>query len=237
VSWLSDSTELVSGGWLSSAYEGHGVRGDQVPSTGVHGAAPLYQHVVLPGDAAAEFRWVPSATPGAGTFVLNEDSSCTLTGAPDGVYALNGQWFKDGVLGGTSTNSITIGDTGAVAGGALITVSSSIIGGSAIGGVASVAQGASIAVSASIYGGAAVGGGASIAQGALIQVAASIQGGAASSVGGAATAQGAQITVTASIRGGSASNGSTFSVLGSLAGTVKTSYPRRPSNRQSGRRY
>lgn len=209
MSWLSDSTELVSGGWLSSAYEGHGVRGDQVPSTGVHGAAPLYQHVVLPGDAAAEFRWVPSTTPGAGTFVLNEDSSCTLTGAPDGVYALNGQWFKDGVLGGTSTNSITIGAAGSVAGGALITVS------------------------ASIYGGSAVGGGASVAQGALIQVQASIQGGSASSVGGAATAQGAQITVTASIRGGSASNGSTFSVLGSLAGNVYVAPPRRVTNRKT----
>jgi hypothetical protein len=209
VSWLSDSTELVSGGWLSSAYAGHGVRGDQVPSTGVHGAAPLYQHVVLPGDAASEFRWVPSSTPGSGTFVLNEDSSCTLTGAPDGTYPLNGQWFKDGVLGGTSTNSIVIGPAGSVASGALITVT------------------------ASIYGGFAVGGGASVAQGAAIQATLSIQGGAASSAGGVATAQGAQITVTASIRGGRASNGTLSTVLGSLAGNIYSAPPKRVTNRQT----
>lgn len=230
MSWLSDSTELVSGGWLSSAYEGHGVRGDQVPSTGVHGAALLYQHVVLPADAAAEFRWVPSTTPGAGTFVLNENSSASLTGAPDGTYSLNGQWFKNGVLGGTSNNTITIGF---VAQGTVLTVGTSIFGGSAVGGGSSVAQGAQIQVSASIQGGAAVGGGASIAQGSLIQVAASIQGGSASSVGGVATAQGAQITITASIRGGSASNGSTFSVLGSLAGNVYVATPRRVTNRKT----
>ena len=209
MSWLSDSTELVSGGWLSSAYEGHGVRGDQVPSTGAHGPALLYQHVVLPGDAAAEFRWVPSTAPGSGTFVLNEDSSATLTGAPDGSYPLNGQWFKDGVLGGASNNTITIGTAGSVAGGALITVA------------------------ASIFGGSAVGGGTSIAQGATIQATASIQGGAAFSTGGTATAQGAQITVTASIRGGRASNGALSNVLGSLAGNVYVAPPKRVTNRQT----
>ena len=234
MSWLSDSTELVSGGWLSSAYEGHGVRGDQVPSTGAHGPALLYQHVVLPGDAAAEFRWVPSTAPGSGTFVLNEDSSATLTGAPDGSYPLNGQWFKDGVLGGTSNNTIVIGTT---ASGALITVGASIFGGSATGGSATTAQGATITSVASVFGGSAVGGGASIAQGATIQATTSIQGGSASSVGGTATAQGAQITVTASIRGGRATNGALSNVLGSLAGTIKTSYPKRPSNRQSGYRH
>lgn len=234
MSWLSDSTELVSGGWLSSAYEGHGVRGDQVPSTGAHGAALLYQHVVLPGDAAAEFRWVPSTTPGAGTFVLNEDSSATLTGAPDGSYALNGQWFKDGVLGGTSNNTIVIGTT---AGGALITVSAAIFGGTATGGTATTAQGATITCALSIVGGTAIGGGASVAQGATIQATVSIQGGSASSVGGVATAQGAQIIVSASIRGGAATNGTLSNVLGSLAGTVRTSYPRRPSNRQTGYRH
>lgn len=236
MSWLSDSTELVSGGWLSSAYEGHGVRGDQVPSTGAHGPALLYQHVVIPADAAAEFRWVPTTTPGAGTLVLNEDSSATLTGAPDGSYPLNGQWFKDGVLGGTSNNTITIGTAGSVAGGALITVGALIFGGSAVGGGASVAQGATLTSAVSIFSGSATGGGAAIAQGATIQATTSIQGGAAFSLG-PATAQGAQITVTATIRGGTASNGSTFSVLGSLVGTVRTSYPRRPSNRQTGRRH
>ena len=230
MSWLSDSTELVSGGWLSSAYEGHGVRGDQVPSTGAHGAALLYQHVVLPGDAAAEFRWVPSTTPGSGTFVLNEDSSATLTGAPDGSYPLNGQWFKDGVLGGTSNNTIVIGTT---ASGALITVGASIFGGTAVGGSATTAQGATITCAASVFGGAAFGGGASVAQGATIQATTSIQGGSASSVGGTATAQGAQITLTASIRGGRASNGSLSTVLGSLAGNVYSAPPKRVTNRQT----
>ena len=229
MSWLSDSTELVSGGWLSSAYEGHGVRGDQVPSTGVHGPALLYQHVTLPADAAAEFRWVPSTTPGSGTFVLNENSSATLTGASDGFYALNGQWFKDGTLGGTSNNTIVIGST---ASGALITVSASIFGGTAVGGGASVAQGAVLSASLSVFGGAAFAGAATVAQGATIQATTSIQGGRASSVGGIATAQGAQITVTPTIRGGRASNGTLSTVLGSLAGNVYSAPPKRTTNRQ-----
>jgi hypothetical protein len=209
MSLRADTSQLVSPGLTASLYPGHGVRGDQVPSTGVHGPALLYQHAVLPGDAAAEFRWVPSTTPGSGTFVLNEDSSATLTGAPDGSYPLNGQWFKDGVLGGASNNTITIGTAGSVAGGALITVA------------------------ASIFGGSAVGGGTSIAQGATIQATASIQGGAAFSTGGTATAQGAQITVTASIRGGRASNGALSNVLGSLAGNVYVAPPKRVTNRQT----
>jgi hypothetical protein len=226
----ADTSQLVGVGLLASLYPGHGVRGDQVPSTGVHGPALLYQHVVLPADAAAEFRWVPSTTPGSGTFVLNEDSSATLTGAPDGSYPLNGQWFKDGVLGGTSNNTIVIGTT---AGGALITVAASIFGGTATGGSATTAQGATITCFASIVGGSAVGGGASIAQGATIQAAASIQGGAAFSTGGTATAQGAQITVTASIRGGRATNGALSNVLGSLAGNVYSAPPKRVTNRQT----
>jgi hypothetical protein len=234
VSWLSDSAELVSGGWLSSAYEGHGLRGDQVASTGTHGPALLFQHITLPADAAAEFRWVPSTVPGSGTLDLGEDSSYTLTGAADGTYALNGTWYKDGLSQGTSNNSIVIGTT---AGGALITVSASIFGGAAVGGGASTAQGATITSTATIYGGSAVGGGESVAQGATIQVAASIQGGSASSVGGTATAQGAQITVTATIRGGTASNGAAVAVLGSLRGTKKRNYPQRPPNRQTGYRY
>ncbi len=157
MSWLSDSTELVSGGWLSSAYEGHGVRGDQVPASGTHGAALLFQHVALPSEAANEFRWVPTATPGSGTFALYEDSSATLTGAPDGSYAVTGQWYKDGVLGGTSNNTIVIGTTAL---GALLTVSASIFGGSASGGGATVAQGALLTATLSMSGGAASGGAA-----------------------------------------------------------------------------
>ena len=70
MTWLSDSSSLVSGAWLSSEFRGHGVRGDAIPPTGAHGPAPLYAWLSLPADAANEYRWaittppaIPTTTP------------------------------------------------------------------------------------------------------------------------------------------------------------------------------
>lgn len=114
MSWLSDGTELIgSGAWLSSEYPGHGVRGDAIPSTGANGPPPLYNDVTLPGEAADEFRWVPSSIPaGLTTFVSREDSAFIAAG-PDNSYSFPYEGFKNGVSYGTTTVSFTIGSASA----------------------------------------------------------------------------------------------------------------------------
>lgn len=103
------------GGQLSGSGSTHwgvaglGVRGADVPSTGTHGPALLYQHLNLPTDNDNEFYWVPTTVPSSGTLTLNEDSSFSLVGAADGLYTLNGTWYKDGASQGASNNSIQIG--------------------------------------------------------------------------------------------------------------------------------
>lgn len=125
MSWLSDSTELIAGGWFSSAYPGHGVRGDAVPSSGDSGPAPLYNDITLPADAAAEVRALILTLPSAGTFAMAEDSSFTFGGAPDGTYTATYQAYKDGVaIGGVNTITLTVGAAG-LAGAAADTASAS----------------------------------------------------------------------------------------------------------------
>lgn len=77
--WLSDSTELFSGTWLSSAYAGQGVPGDQVPSTGTNGPAAIYADLSLPADAAKEYRATLVTSTSTGTLVFNEDTSFIWT--------------------------------------------------------------------------------------------------------------------------------------------------------------
>ncbi len=82
MTWLCDSTELIAGAWLSSAYAGHGIRGDQVPSTGTDGAPPLYLALSLPADAAKEVRGLVTRWP-AGLLEISEDGAFTYTGPSD----------------------------------------------------------------------------------------------------------------------------------------------------------
>lgn len=97
MTWLCDSAELIAGAWLSSAYAGHGVSGDQVPSTGTDGAPPLYLALSLPADAAKEVRGLVTRWP-AGQLDIGEDGGFTYTGASD--YC---EWrlYVDGVASAT----------------------------------------------------------------------------------------------------------------------------------------
>lgn len=114
MSWISDSTELVSG-WLSSRYDGHGVLGQNVPSTGGSGPAILFHVLSLPADNNSEFRLVLLSLPSAGVLTLNEDSSFSFTAAPDGQYQFDVQPYKDGVaMPMTITVNLTIGDVNSV---------------------------------------------------------------------------------------------------------------------------
>lgn len=83
MTWLCDSAELIAGAWLSSAYAGHGILGDQVPSTGTDGAPPLYQALSLPADAAKEVRGLVTRWPTNGLLDIGEDGAFTYTGGSD----------------------------------------------------------------------------------------------------------------------------------------------------------
>lgn len=113
MSWLSDSTELVSGGWLSSQFAGHGVRADQIPSTGTNGPGFLFNDVAAQnGQPSDEFRALILTLPTQGTFEPNEDSSFVYTGASDS-FTYRG--YKNGVAYGDYTVTMTIGTGQAVA--------------------------------------------------------------------------------------------------------------------------
>ena len=124
MTWLSDSTELIAGGWLSSAYPGHGVRGDAVPSSGDSGPAPLYNDITLPADAAAEVRALILTLPSAGTFAMAEDSSFTFGGARAAPIPLPTRPGGGVAVGGVSTITLTVGAAG-LAGAAADTASAS----------------------------------------------------------------------------------------------------------------
>lgn len=110
MTWLSDSTELVPGGWLSSAYPGHGILGADVPTTGEHGPSALFNDLTdLPADLARELRlYIELVPPGLTTFVMGEDGSIEAT-APNGTYVGSGRLFADGADRGTASFTLIFG--------------------------------------------------------------------------------------------------------------------------------
>ena len=94
MTWLCDSTELVSGAWLASAYPGHGVLGMDVPSDGTDGPSALYGVLSLPADNNVEVRGYITRWPTNGTLTIDEDGSFTYTGTTD---YFEFQLFADGV--------------------------------------------------------------------------------------------------------------------------------------------
>jgi hypothetical protein len=89
MSWLSDSTSIVAGAWVSSAYAGHGILGAYVPVTGTHGASIISAAVTV--DPAKEYRLFAVTIPAG--FTLNENGSGT--GSASGVASL--RLYADGV--------------------------------------------------------------------------------------------------------------------------------------------
>jgi hypothetical protein len=94
MTWLCDSTELVSGAWLASAYPGHGVLGANVPSTGTDGPSALYGALSLPADNAVEVRGYMTRWPVNGTLSIAEDGAFNYSGTTD---YFDFQLFADGV--------------------------------------------------------------------------------------------------------------------------------------------
>lgn len=106
-----DTSPLIAGACVVSAYDGLGITGAALRAatgTGGSGAGVLYNDWDT-GDDAKEFRALLVTVPSSGTLTMNEDGSFSLTGAADGSYSLVYRLFVDGVDLGTSTASITVG--------------------------------------------------------------------------------------------------------------------------------
>lgn len=110
MSWLSDSTELLAGGWLSSAYSGHGILGANIPEVGFSGGSPAINDGLVDTN---EYRWRIVTPPSAGTLVAYEDLSFEFYGAPDGDYTAVYELFENGVSAGTATLYLYVGPNSA----------------------------------------------------------------------------------------------------------------------------
>lgn len=107
MSWLSSTTELVSGGWLSSAYPGLGATGAAIKAagpTGDHGAAISINDGLL--DASEYIYQIASQPSPSGVVVLTELAQSTMTVPADGSYTWTYRLWEDGIPVG-STYSVT----------------------------------------------------------------------------------------------------------------------------------
>lgn len=108
--WRSDSTQLVPGGWLSSAYPGFGIQAQNIPATGDSGPSFLYKDIALLGAAPTdEFMAQILTLPTAGIFTPYEDGTFTFTGAPDGLYSFTYRGFRNGVAYGDFVVVLAVG--------------------------------------------------------------------------------------------------------------------------------
>lgn len=112
MTWLSDSTELVPGGWLSSAYAGHGILGADVPTEGLHGASAILNDLVdLPADLTVELRlYLELVPPGLTSFDMGEDGSITAEAPAAGTYVGTGRLYAAGVDRGTAPITLIFGN-------------------------------------------------------------------------------------------------------------------------------
>jgi len=113
MSWLSDSSGIISGAWVSSAYPGHGILGAYVPVTGTNGGSIIALCTTV--DPAKEYRLEVVSLPSGMT--LNEDGSGS--GTASGVASL--RIFEDGIDLGLFTVTIVIPETETPGGGGDVT--------------------------------------------------------------------------------------------------------------------
>jgi hypothetical protein len=109
-----DTAPLIANTCVVSAFSGHGVRGADVPITGLHGPAILYPGLSLPAEANDEFRALILTRPPALTLLnIGEDSGLEAEG-PDGEHVGTWRGYRNGVPYGPdpSTYTIRIGGLG-----------------------------------------------------------------------------------------------------------------------------
>lgn len=154
MSWRSDSTPLVAGRWVSSAYAGRGVRGALIPATGLTGPAIPYTGLNLPAETDDEFQCVILTVPaGLSSFSVTEEGVVEAAG-PDGTYLGTWRGLKNGASYGPdpSTYTFNIGaGSGALSGAA--TLDGPSVGGSLGGGAPSALSGGATLDSPSAGGG------------------------------------------------------------------------------------
>lgn len=106
MSWLSSPDAILSSGWLSSAYAGHGILGSTIPTTGDNGGSPVLNDSVTP---SSEYRWALETAPVSGSLSLFEDLTFEYSNTTDGFYSFVYRLWQDGVSQGTATVSLQIG--------------------------------------------------------------------------------------------------------------------------------
>lgn len=110
MSWLSGSSELVSGGWLSSAYPGLGATGLSIKTagaTGEHGVGVGINDGLLD---ASEYLFEVVTQPAGGVVSLDELGRATIAVPADGSYTWTYRLREDGVYqSGTTTVAMRVG--------------------------------------------------------------------------------------------------------------------------------
>lgn len=105
------SSQLLPLGLVLSGFPGHGIRGDAISSVG-DGASPVFNDLVLPADAAKEYRWGVITPPVVGVLETFEDCSYVYT-PPVGTSNLTVNFtyrlWEDCVDVGTAVETIIIG--------------------------------------------------------------------------------------------------------------------------------
>lgn len=93
---------------------GLGVLAEDIPPNGTDGPSAFYPSLQLPADVGTEIRGVLLTAPSSGTFTIEEDGTCSLIGAADGVHTATLQMYQDGVDKGVLTVTFYINATTAV---------------------------------------------------------------------------------------------------------------------------
>ena len=106
MSWLSSPDAILSSGWLSSAYAGHGILGSAIPTTGDNGGSPVLNDSVTP---SSEYRWALETAPVSGSLSLFEDLTFEYSNTTDGFYSFVYRLWQDGASQGAATVSLQIG--------------------------------------------------------------------------------------------------------------------------------
>lgn len=127
MSWVSSPDALLSSGWLSSAYAGHGILGAAIPTTGDSGGSPALNDGISP---ASEYRWELVSPPATGTVHLYEDMTFDYTDTANGFNTFTYRLYELGSDQGTATVLVQIGPSHttitATPAGASATVASSL---------------------------------------------------------------------------------------------------------------
>lgn len=106
MSWVSNPDQVLSSGWLSSAYAGLGILGADIPTTGDNGGSPVLNDGINP---SSEYRWALVTPPASGAITLYEDLSFEFSGAADGIYSAVSSLWEDGADQGTATITLQVG--------------------------------------------------------------------------------------------------------------------------------